>query len=47
MNQFKEEFKKALTETNAFFNKDWLDYKKETESIKISLFKDTKIYSIK
>ena len=46
MNQFKEEFKKALTETNAFFNKDWLDYKKETESIKISLFKDTKIYSI-
>ncbi len=46
MNQFKEEFKKALTETNAFFNKDWLDFKKETESIKISLFKDTKIYSI-
>jgi hypothetical protein len=47
MNQFKDEFKKAVLETNSFFNKDWLTYKKATENIKISPFKEPKIYSIK
>jgi hypothetical protein len=46
MNQFIAEFKKVVTETNAFFNKDWITYKAETETIKISPFKETKIYSI-
>ncbi|QTE22796.1 WD40/YVTN/BNR-like repeat-containing protein [Polaribacter cellanae] len=46
MNQFKEEFKKVVNETNAFFNNDWVTYKSKTENIKISPFKETKIYSI-
>jgi photosystem II stability/assembly factor-like uncharacterized protein len=46
MNQFITAFKKAVTETNAFFNKDWIAYKAKTETIKISPFKETKIYSI-
>ena len=45
MNQFKEEFKKVISETNSFFNKDWQTYKTATENIKVSLFKETKIYS--
>jgi photosystem II stability/assembly factor-like uncharacterized protein len=46
MNQFITAFKKVITETNAFFNKDWIAYKAKTETIKISPFKETKIYSI-
>ena len=46
MNQFIEEFKKAVAETNAFFNNDWIDYKKSVENINISPFKETKIYSV-
>ena len=45
MNQFKDEFKKAVSETNTFFNNDWLSYKKAVENINISPFKETKIYS--
>ncbi|MFT5673294.1 MAG: hypothetical protein ACI9JT_001941, partial [Polaribacter sp.] len=45
MNQFINEFKKVISETNTFFNKDWIDYKLKTENIKISPFKETKIYS--
>ena len=45
MNQFIEEFKKAVTETNTFFNNDWITYKKSVENINISPFKDTKIFS--
>jgi photosystem II stability/assembly factor-like uncharacterized protein len=45
VNQFKEAFKKAVSDTNSFFNNDWLSYKKSTEKIKISHFKETKIYS--
>ena len=45
MNQFKEEFKKTVSETNMFFNKDWVAYKSSVENIKISDFKETKIYS--
>ena len=46
MNQFIAAFKKVVTETNAFFNKDWIAYKAKTETIKISPFKETKIYSV-
>ncbi|WP_435415691.1 VPS10 domain-containing protein [Polaribacter aestuariivivens] len=46
MNQFKYEFKKVVSETNTFFNNDWKNYKSKTENIKISPFKETKIYSI-
>lgn len=45
MKQFKDEFKKVLSETNTFFNNDWNTYKKATENIKISPFKETKIFS--
>ena len=45
MNQFIEEFKKAVAETNTFFNNDWITYKKSVENINISPFKDTKIFS--
>ena len=47
INQFKEEFNKALSKTNSFFNKEWISYKSSTEKIYISPFKETKIYSIK
>ena len=47
MNQFIEEFKKAVAETNTFFNNDWIAYKKSVENINISPFKDTKIFSAK
>ncbi len=45
MNQFKDEFKKAVSETNTFFNNDWITYKKSVENINISPFKETNIYS--
>ena len=46
MQQFKVEFIKALRETNTFYNKEWPAYKLETENIKISPFKKTKIYAL-
>ncbi|WP_298767054.1 hypothetical protein [uncultured Polaribacter sp.] len=46
MNQFKDEFKKVLAETNAFFNSDWVNYKTSVENINISKFKETKIFSV-
>jgi hypothetical protein len=45
MNQFKTEFEKVISETNTFFHTDWQTYKSATENIKISLFKETKIFS--
>ncbi len=45
MNQFKEALKEAISKTNSFFNKDWIEYKSSTEKIYISPFKKTKIYS--
>jgi hypothetical protein len=45
MNQFKAEFKKVVSETNTFFNKEWIVYKEATENIEISPFKETKIYT--
>ena len=47
MNQFKTEFKKVVSETNSFFNKEWLTYRALTEKINISPFKAQKIYVIK
>ncbi|WP_088323063.1 WD40/YVTN/BNR-like repeat-containing protein [Polaribacter tangerinus] len=44
MNQFKEEFNKAISETNSFFNNDWVNFKQKTENIKISPFKETVIF---
>ncbi|MDP5105138.1 MAG: hypothetical protein NWQ31_03090, partial [Polaribacter sp.] len=44
VNQFKEAFTKAVTNTNSFFNSDWLTYKSSVEKIQISQFKETKIY---
>jgi hypothetical protein len=46
MDQFKEEYKKAVSKTNAFFNNDWVDYKSSAEKIDISPFKTTKIFSV-
>jgi len=46
MNQFIEEYKKVVSETNTFFNNDWIAYKKSVENIQISPFKETKIYSV-
>ena len=46
INQFKDMFKKAMSETNTFFNKDWITYKESVEKIEISPFKETKIFSI-
>ena len=42
IDQFKEEYKKAISETNTFFNNDWVDYKLSVEKIKISPFKKIK-----
>jgi len=39
MEQFKAEFEKVISETNAFFNTDWSEYKSLTEKINISPFK--------
>ena len=44
--QFKNSLTDALNKTNAFFNKDWKDYKTEVEKITISPFKKTKSFSI-
>ena len=45
IDQFKAEFKKVVSETNRFFNKEWIGYKEATENILISPFKETKIYT--
>ena len=45
VDQFKEEYNKVISETNTFFNNDWVDYKLSVEKIKISPFKNTKIFS--
>ncbi|MEN8776446.1 MAG: hypothetical protein ABF263_03630 [Polaribacter sp.] len=45
MNQFKNEFTKVISETNTFFNNDWVTYKASVENIKISPFKKTQIFT--
>lgn len=44
--QFKEALKPALEKTNAFFDKDWKEYKIEVEKIDLSPFKETKQFSL-
>jgi len=39
-NQFKEALSEAITKTNLFFTTDWITYKKITENIEISPFKE-------
>ncbi|MDX8553486.1 hypothetical protein MK851_07585 [Tenacibaculum sp. 1B UA] len=45
--QFKEALKPALEKTNAFFDKDWKEYKIEVEKIDLSPFKETKEFNLK
>ena len=45
MSQFKGAYKKAVSDTNSFFNNDWVNYKSSVENINISQFKEIKIYS--
>ena len=47
VHQFKEALKTALEKTNKFFNTEWRTFRTNTENIKISPFKETKIFSIK
>ena len=44
VSQFKNAFTEAINKTNSFFNKEWVEYKKATENIKISLFKEIKLF---
>jgi hypothetical protein len=46
MQQFKAAFKKAISETNKFFDTEWSAYKAKTENIQIPPFKETIIYTI-
>ena len=43
-NQFLEAFKEAIKRTNTFYNSDWIAYKKATDEIIISPFKEAKIF---
>ena len=44
VNQFLEAFKEAISKTNTFYNSYWIDYKKATDGIVISPFKEAKIF---
>jgi hypothetical protein len=44
--QAKDELEKALQSTNAFYAKDWVEYKTKMEQIELSQFKETKIFTI-
>lgn len=44
VNQFLEAFKEAISKTNTFYNSYWIDYKKATDGIVISQFKEAKIF---
>ncbi len=44
--QFVNAFNEAIKNTNTFFNNEWLTFKKQTENIKISPFKETKIFKV-
>ncbi|OSY87982.1 hypothetical protein WH52_08075 [Tenacibaculum holothuriorum] len=46
INQFKEALEKAVNNTNAFFNKDWKEYREFIEKIQLSPFKKTKSFSV-
>jgi photosystem II stability/assembly factor-like uncharacterized protein len=42
MKQYKDAMNDAIQKVNAFFNKDWKDYRTKVENINISPFKETK-----
>ena len=44
--QAKDAVKEALSTTNAFFNKDWPEFKEKIENVELSPFKETKIFNI-
>ncbi len=44
--QAKNALEDALNNTNSFFNNDWKTYKEQIQQLEISLFKETKIFSI-
>ena len=46
LNQFKTLYTKRIKETNTFFSGEWIEFKLQTENIRISPFKETEIYSI-
>ncbi len=46
MQQAKDELKNAVQATNAFFNKEWPEYKAVLQKIEIPNFKETKIYTL-
>ncbi|MEZ4873880.1 MAG: hypothetical protein R2793_00090 [Flavobacteriaceae bacterium] len=46
MQQAKEALKEALQTTNAFFNKEWIDYKASMEKTALSPFKETKTFTL-
>jgi hypothetical protein len=41
----KDELNKALQKTNAFFAKDWLQYKEAMNLVNTKLFKETKTFN--
>lgn len=43
--QFKDALNDAVKKTNDFFNKEWKEYKTKVDSIKISPFKETKVFT--
>ncbi|SED61848.1 Sortilin, neurotensin receptor 3 [Tenacibaculum sp. MAR_2010_89] len=42
--QFENTLKEAIDKTNAFFNKEWSDYKQKVEKITITPFKEVRIF---
>ena len=42
----KEELESALIKTNSFFSTDWSDYKTKMENLKLSPFKETKVFKL-
>ncbi|NND63852.1 MAG: hypothetical protein HKN48_11750 [Flavobacteriaceae bacterium] len=46
MKQAKDEAQKALQATNAFFNKEWPEYRAKIEKVDLSPFKETEVFNI-
>jgi hypothetical protein len=46
MKQAKDALSNVLQTTNAFFNKDWIEYKAKIEKVELSTFKETKTFQI-
>ncbi|MBL4663672.1 MAG: hypothetical protein JKY22_09000, partial [Flavobacteriaceae bacterium] len=46
MKQAKDALNSTLQKTNAFFNKDWVEYKAKMEKVELSIFKETKTFQL-